>query len=311
MSLYPPPRDLKTEVFTTLPDEFRAQTRETEWGRANKPGERVESFLEGPSFDREGYLYVTDIPYGRIFRISPAGEWKLVAEYDGWPNGLKMHRDGRVFIADYKRGIMLFDPARGTVSPFLTHRNSEGFKGLNDLFFDSRGRLYFTDQGQTGMHDPTGRVFRYDFDTERLECLLATGPSPNGLVLNPEESLLYVAMTRGNAVWRLPILPDGSTSKVGIFVHLAGGVSGGDGLAVDEEGRLFVADAGNGCVWVFTKYGEPVYRIRSCTQGRTLTNLAFGGLDNCTLFMTDSSTGTILRADMEVPGRLMYSYHPV
>jgi gluconolactonase len=50
-------------------------------------------------------------------------------------------------------------------------------------------------------------------------------PSPNGLALNPEETLLFVAMTRGNAVWRLPLLPDGTTSKVGIFAQLAGGLS--------------------------------------------------------------------------------------
>lgn len=292
-----------------MPDEFRAHGRESEWGKANKPGQRVDSFLEGPAFDRDGYLYVTDIPYGRIFRISPTGEWHLVSQYDGWPNGLAIHRDRRVFIADYKQGIMLLDPSTGAVTPFLTHRQSEGFKGVNDLTFDDKGRLYFTDQGQTGMHDPTGRVFRDDLDTGRLDCLIANGPSPNGIVLNPEETILFVAMTRGNAVWRLPLLPDGTTSKVGIFAQLAGGLSGADGLAVDQQGRLFVCDAGNGCVWVFTKHAEPVYRIRSCTGGITLTNVAFGGRDNHSLFMTDSSTGTILRIEMDVPGKSMYSHH--
>src|SRR3712207_8550982 len=51
-------------------------------------------------------LYVTDIPFGRVFRISPEGEWEQVAEYDGWPNGLKIHTDGRIFITDYKRGLV-------------------------------------------------------------------------------------------------------------------------------------------------------------------------------------------------------------
>ncbi|MBB5696610.1 SMP-30/gluconolactonase/LRE family protein, partial [Roseomonas pecuniae] len=73
----------------------------------------MDCFLEGPSFDRQGRLYVTDIPFGRVFRISPEGEWEQVAEYDGWPNGLKIHRDGRIFITDYKRGIMLLDPESG------------------------------------------------------------------------------------------------------------------------------------------------------------------------------------------------------
>ena len=106
-----------------------------------------------------------------------------MSEYDGWPNGLKIHRDGRVFITDYKRGIMLLDPASGTVTPFLETAASESFKGVNDLVFAPSGNLYFTDQGQTGMHDPTGRVWKLTPDG-RLTCLVNTIPSPNGIVVD-------------------------------------------------------------------------------------------------------------------------------
>ena len=308
MSLYPPPTEIATEVWTRLPDAFRRPGEVPDWAAANKAGQPADSFLEGPSFDRNGDLYVTDIPYGRVFRISPAGEWSLVTEYDGWPNGLKIHRDGRIFITDYKNGIMQLDPASGAVTPVLTHRRSESFRGVNDLVFDSNGRMYFTDQGQTGMHDPTGRVYRYDLDTGALDLLITNAPSPNGLVLNPEENTLYVAVTRGNGVWRVPLLPDGGTTKVSIFVTLAGGISGADGMAVDEDGRLFVCDAGNGCAWVFTKWGEPVWRVRSGTGGRSTTNIAFGGEGRRDVFITESDTGNILRARMETPGRGMFSH---
>lgn len=306
MSLYPPPKQITAELFTSVPEAYRFPEQESDWVKANKPGQKVHSFLEGPSFDHDGNLYVTDIPYGRIFKISPTGEWSLVTQYDGWPNGLRFHKDGRIFIADYKNGIVELDPINGKVSSFLTHNNSEGFKGVNDLVFDKQGRLYFTDQGQTGMHNPTGRVFRYDFDKGKLDCLLDTGPSPNGLVLNPEENVLYVGMTRGNAVWRLPILPNGTTSKVGVFTQLAGGVSGADGLAMDEEGNLSVCDAGNGCVWMFSKWGEPTYRIMTCSSGRTTTNLAYGGTGNKTLYFTESDTGNILSCQMNVAGKKMF-----
>ena len=308
MSLYPPPADLDAPVWTSLPDEYRNTGGTPDWAVANKPGQSADSFLEGPSFDRDGRLYVTDIPYGRVFRISQEGQWSLIAEYDGWPNGLKIHRDGRIFITDYKHGIMLLDPGRGIVEPVLTHRRSESFRGVNDLFFDNQGRLYFTDQGQTGLHDPTGRVYRFDLETEQLDLLIGNGPSPNGLVMTPEENSLYVAMTRGNSIWRLPILPDGSTTKVGTFARLAGGVSGPDGLAVDTQGRLTVCDAGNGCAWMFSKWGEPVYRIRSGGGGRTVTNLAYGGPENRDLFLTESDTGNILRATLDVPGQTMFSH---
>ena len=106
MSYFPPPPVVATTVFARLPDRFRRKARSA-WGDANRPGRETDSFLEGPSFDREGRLYVTDIPFGRIFRISPAGEWEQIAEYDGWPNGMKIHKDGRIFVADHRNGLMV------------------------------------------------------------------------------------------------------------------------------------------------------------------------------------------------------------
>ncbi|WP_298849366.1 SMP-30/gluconolactonase/LRE family protein [uncultured Ruegeria sp.] len=307
MSLYPPPEITDAKVWTSLPDEFRVKDTSPEWASANKPGRQIDSFLEGPSFDREGNLWVTDIPYGRIFKIAPNGEWTLVTQHDGWPNGLKIHKDGRVFIADYKNGIMCLDPETGRVEPVIWHRHSEHFRGCNDLVFDAQGRLYFTDQGQSGMHMPNGRVFRYDFEAERLDLLIDTGQSPNGLVLNEHEDVLYVAMTRGNSVWRLPLMADGGVSKVGVYLQLSGGLSGPDGMALDQSGGLWVAHAGNGCVWGFSKTGEPQYRLKSST-GMTTTNLAFGGENNSEVFITESDTGNILRVRVETPGRLMYSH---
>ena len=144
MTFFAPPRRIETAVFTRLPDRFR-RPRRTAWADANQGGREIDSFLEGPSFDRQGRLYVTDIPYGRVFRVSPGGGWEQVAEYDGWPNGLKIHRDGRIFITDYKRGIMRLDPDSGAVTPFLETAASESFKGVNDLVFAPSGTLYFTD----------------------------------------------------------------------------------------------------------------------------------------------------------------------
>lgn len=305
MSLYPPPQIIQAKVWSRVPDEFRIPNHTPDWADANKPGTQLDCFLEGPSFDREGNLWVTDIPYGRIFRISPAGDWTLVAEYDGWPNGLKFHRDGRIFIADYRHGLMLLTPETGTVEPVLTHRYSEHFRGCNDLVFDSKGRIYFTDQGQSGMHMPNGRVFRYNIESDQLDLLIDTGQSPNGLVLNKREDILYVAMTRGNSVWRLPLMKDGGVTKVGVFVQISGGYAGPDGMALDAEDGLWIAHAGNGCVWGFSKLGEPLYRIKSET-GLTTTNLAFDGNGANCVYITESDTGNILKAELPVAGHEMY-----
>ncbi len=200
-------------------------------------------------FDREGNLYCVDIPWGRVFKIDPKGGFTLLAEYDGEPNGLKIHRDGRIFIADYKNGIVVLDPVTGKVEPFLARVRLERLKAVNDLVFASNGDMYFTDQGLTGLHDPTGRVFRVRADG-RVDCLLDNIPSPNGIVLDPSETVLYVAVTRANAIWRVPLMRDGTVAKVGNFIQLSGG-GGPDGLAMDEAGNLCVAHIGIGAVWLF------------------------------------------------------------
>jgi gluconolactonase len=305
MLYFRPPEDVATEVFARLPESLRITDRRSGWA-FGKGHDFLHSFLEGPSFDRAGNLYVVDIPYGRILRVSPAGDWSVVSEYDGWPNGLKIHKDGTIFIADHRRGILRLDPATGAVTPVLEHVRREGFKGTNDLVFASNGDLYFTDQGQTGLQDPSGRVFRMRADGQ-VDCLLQNVPSPNGLVLSVDEKLLFVAVTRANQIWRLPLHPDGTTSKVAAFITLSGGLAGPDGLAIDESGGLAVAHCGLGTVWLFDRLGEPLYRVRSC-EGLSTTNLAFGGSDGKTLYITESDSGTILRARLTVAGRKMYSH---
>ncbi|MBE9607295.1 SMP-30/gluconolactonase/LRE family protein [Acetobacteraceae bacterium H6797] len=303
MSFFAPPPRIETTIFTRLPDRFRKLER-TAWSDTNRAGKPVDSFLEGPSFDAQGRLYVTDIPFGRIFRISPEGEWELVAQYDGWPNGLKISPDGRFIITDYKRGLMLLDPESGKITPLLETARSESFKGVNDLCFSAAGDIFFTDQGQTGLQDPTGRVYRLE-PNGRLSCLIDTIPSPNGIVLAADGTHLLVAVTRANQIWRLPLHADGSVTKASIFCHMHGGPSGPDGLAFDEEGCLLVCHAGFGTVWRLSPRAEPLLRIASCA-GWSTTNLAFGGPQRKTLFITESETGSILRVEMPVPGQKLF-----
>jgi len=295
MYLETPPRLIETRVFSTMPDQFRRKGVATAWADANRPGVATDSFIEGPSFDAEGHLYVVDIPFGRIFRISPSGEWSLAIEYDGWPNGLKIAPDGRILVADYKHGLMQLDAAAGRMRPVLTARNSESFRGCNDLHLAKNGDIYFTDQGQTGLHDPTGRVYRLA-PNGRLDCLIDTGISPNGLVLDPSGTVLFVAMTRDNAVWRMPLMADGSVAKVGRFCSLFG-TSGPDGMTMDSAGRLFVAHASLGHVFVFAPNGELIARIKSCA-GPACTNVAIGGANRDRLYVTESASGTVLVADI-------------
>lgn len=301
--LFEAPKEIQTSIFSTVPDHLRMKNRKSGWS-FGKGSDQLHSFIEGPSFDREGNLYVTDIPYGRILKITPDKQWSVVTEYDGWPNGLKIHKDGRFFIADHRNGIMQLDPATGKVTAVLDNIRREGLKGTNDLIFASNGDLYFTDQGQSGMQDPSGRVYRLRPDGQ-VDLLISNVPSPNGLALSPNQQVLYVAATRANQIWRMPLHPDGTTSKVGAYIQLSGGSAGPDGVASDAVGGLAVAHCGLGTVWIFSKLGEPLYRLRSCA-GLSTTNIAFGGPENKTLFITESDTGSILMAQVPEAGLPMF-----
>ena len=308
-----PPQTIEARVLTRLPDAFRRRQR-TEWSDANKPGHEVDCFIEGPTFDREGNLYVVDIPFGRIFRITPQLEWSLVVQYDGWPNGTALHRDGSLWIADYRRGILRLEmtspaPGRhpregGGPITILGHRSSESFKGVNDLTFDRDGNCYFTDQGQTGLHDPSGRVYRLRANSQ-LDLLLGGIPSPNGIALDATGKFLFVAVTRANQVWRGPLLPDGSVTKVGAFRTFFG-ASGPDGMAVDVDNRLVVAHASLGGAFVCNARGEVTHFVKS-PAGSTVTNVAYRP-GTSKLVMTESETGSILEADLPAAGAPLFSH---
>jgi len=297
---------LRAKVYQSLPARFR-KPRRTGWSDPNRQGAEVECFLEGPSFDRKGNLYFTDIPFGRIFRITPRGQWELVIEYDGWPNGLKIHRDGSIWITDYKRGLLRLDAGKGTIEPVLETMYSEGFKGLNDLHFASNGDLYFTDQGQTGIADPSGRVFRLRANGA-LERLVTNVPSPNGITVSTTEKHVYVAATRAQQVWRLPLMADGSVSKVGVAIQLSGGLAGPDGIEMDADNGLAVCHLGIG-VWRFDANMLPTHLVHSTDPRHNHSaNIAYGGVDRRTLYITDSMSGDILVARMPVAGKPLFSH---
>jgi gluconolactonase len=298
--VFAPPELVRTEVFAEVPAELRKAGNNPERVAAGKGATPAGCFLEGPAFDRDGNLYVVDLAFGRIFRISPKGEFSVAAEYDGEPNGLAIHRDGRIFIADHKNGILALE--NGKISPVVTRYHQQRFKGVNDLIFDAQGNLYFTDQGVSDLADPSGCVYKYS--EGKLVQLANCIPSPNGLVLH--NNVLYVAATRANAVWRLPIAPDGTVVRMGVQIQLSGG-RGPDGMALDEAGGLIVAHPDMGAVWVFNHRGEPKLRVQS-RKSDLVTNVCFGGADRRTLFITDSGAGAILTARVQTPGERLFSH---
>ena len=297
--MFAAPPDVQTEVFARLPEALRIRDTHTRWS-LHRGGPPLHSFLEGPAFDRAGRLYCVDVCHGRILRTTGGSAWEVFAAYDGNPNGLAIHRDGRIFVADHRLGILSFDAGSGARSVV-----ADGFRGPNDLVFADNGDLYFTDPGESGLDDPHGRVFCLRAEGA-LDLLAEHLPYPNGLVLDPAQDVLYVAVSRSLQVLRMP-LRDGRVYKSGLFLQLSGGLAGPDGMAVCDDGSLVVVHAGFGTVWMFSALGEPIARIRSCAGIRT-TNVAFDPVDRTLLYVTEAADGAVLRARLDRPGRLRFSH---
>jgi len=295
----PPPLALEARLFAGLPASL-ATPRRTAWSDANRGGAAIGSFLEGPCFAPDGGFLVTDIPNGRIFRIE-SGEWHVVADYGGWPNGMAAGpaegaHAGALLITDYRHGLLSLDPGTGAIAPVLEDLVSEGLRGLNDLVLAPGGAVLMTDQGQTGLQDPTGRVLRL-WPDGRVDRLITNGPSPNGIALNAAGTHCYVAMTRSAEVWRFALRSDAIVAKANCFFRIPAGTSGPDGMAVDAADRLFIANPGHGQVWGVDPHGVALFRIDCTGFGRMPTNCCFTP-DGRTLLITESQSGSVLAAEI-------------
>lgn len=301
-SLWEQPAEVQAEIFSALPESYR-QLGQSEHSRNQKRGRPLDSFLEGPLV-RNGILYLTDIPYGRIFGLDlSTKEWNLVVQYDGEPNGLAWHENRqKILIADFKCGILELDLNNGQITTLMDRFNGERLKGPNDLVVARDGAIIFTDQGMSGLQDPSGRVYRIGTDG-RVDVLLRNCPSPNGLVLDVSQTSLFVAMTRDNSIWLAPLYPDGSVQRTGRFASYFG-VGGPDGMATDCEGNIFVAHSTLGTIFVHRKDGTLRTRILTGHVGQGTTNLTWGGDDGRLLYIVESESGSILTVTWHCAGVL-------
>ena len=266
---------IAARIFTSLPAKFRKKRR-TAWSDPEPPGRaRWTASSRGRRSTARATCGASTSRSAGSSASTRRANGSSSSQYDGWPNGLKIHKDGRIFIADYKRGLLVLDPKPGKIEPFLETAFSEGFKGLNDLHFADNGDLYFTDQGQSGIADPSGRVYRLRANGE-LQRLVDNAPSPNGITLNTKNSQVYVAITRAQQIWRLPLMAGGTPSKTGVAIQLSGGHAGPDGIEMDAEDGLVVCHLGVG-IWRFDSNCLPTHLVHAGKHHRLMTNIAFKG----------------------------------
>ena len=264
--------------------------------------------LEGPAFDREGYLYVVEKPRGLVHRISPAGEVSEFCRMPVGPNGSAFHRDGRLFCTNpYQRSIVEIPAAGGSYRVFADRCSEDGqpFLGPNDLRFNRNGDLYWTDPEGTSRENPVGCVYwaTPDGHVRRFASGLAY---PNGLTFTADWSTLLVAESGTQRILAYRLGEDGGAGENWVYAQLAGiGPEGRpgepDGIAFGLDGNLYVAHHGRYEVVVVDPAGRTIANLP--IPGKWVTNLAFRGTD---LYVTESHTGTIFRLDVGVRGQSLF-----
>ena len=296
--MYSTPLSLTTDTHFELPSFLHEAGAENPWSHANLGGRDIHSFLAAPVFDTSGNLWLADTPFGRIFRVTPTGEWDLITKYDGWPSGLKFHADGRLFIADQRHGILQFDVSLRKLSPVVTHYVGQRFLGVSDLVFATNGDLFFSDAGQSGLQAADGALYRLKANGE-LQRWVGGIPGPTGVALSVKEDTILLGVAGDNAIWRAPLV-EGGVSKVGRAIQLSGGfgaIAGPGGIVTDSDDNVFVAHNGMGCVWMFDKRGEPKYRVDS-SRGDWISGLTLDPADPRTIVITEAQTGVLLNASL-------------
>lgn len=245
---------------------------------------------EGPIMAPDGSFIFTEQNAAVLTKIDASNARTPYLENTNGANGVTFDARGRLIATQPDRGeIAVLAPGPRTV--LASEYMGQKLQRPNDLIADQKGGVYFTDPGA---NPPAGQApgptaVYYLRPNGTLLRLAADIARPNGIILSPDERVLYVANTLGDAVIAFDVAADGSVSNRRDFAKLEGvtktetGVrSGADGLAVDNSGRLYVATQAG--VQVFTPQGRHLGTIPIGITGGP-QNLAFAGPDKKTLYV--------------------------
>jgi gluconolactonase len=264
-------------------------------------------FIEGPVWTADGHLSVVSISHGCVYTLDERGTVLLSTPTGGGPNGLASRGD-ELFVAQNGGIFGASGVTKGGVQRIAgSHVEllfADVFIAPNDICFGPDGRLYVTDpHTDKALTEPVeGRLLACDLATGKSEVLVDKRLFPNGLAFDASGEVLYLAQTYPRVIERFTFR-NGKLSADGILCTLAKGRP--DGMAIDQEGNLWICTPGTGGVEVISKEGKPLQRIE-LGDGAMTTNCCFGGPKMTDLFVTAAGRGSVLRLDAGVPGLPLY-----
>lgn len=235
-------------------------------------------FTEGPTSDKEGNIYFTDVPNSRIHKWSIDGKLSTFLENSGKANGLFFDKDNNLIACAGGTGKVVSIDTLGSISVLADSYEGKSFNSPNDLWIDPNGGIYFTDPRygsrenlpQNGEH-----VYYLSADRKKLIRVIDDMVRPNGVVGTPDGQLLYVADHGANKTYVYKIQPDGTLSDKKLFVE-----QGSDGMTLDEQGNVYLT------AQAVTIYDSSGKLIKTIDVPETPSNVCFGGNNKKTLFIT-------------------------
>lgn len=253
--------------------------------------------IEGPACDRSGNVYAVDFERdGTIGRVSPSGEASLWLELPEGSHGCGMlfDRQGRLCVADWTRhNVLSIDLVSRAVQ---IHAHDSHMSQPNDLALAADGTIFASDPDWA---QSTGRVWRIASGGQ-VDLLESGMGTTNGIEVSPDGTRLYVNETVQRTIWVYDLSPDGRVSGKRLLTRFPD--FGLDGMRCDVNGNLYVARYGKGVVAVLSPTGELLREI-PLQSGRDCTNLAFGGEDGRSVYVTVADDGQVDRFRADAPGR--------
>lgn len=256
-------------------------------------------FTEGPVWvtPKEGgaYLVFSDIPNSTIHKWSAEEGVSELRKPSNQTNGNTTDREGRLISCEHQGRRVVRTEADGTLTVLADVYDGNKLNSPNDAAVKSDGTIWFTDPpygvDRKLVEQAHNYVFRLDPGTKRLVAVVADFDMPNGICFSPDEKTLYVADSgRPHHIRAFRVGEDNKLSGGEVFAVIDQGVP--DGIRCDAEGRVW-SSSGDG-VQVFSPEGKLLGRVL-CPE--TPANLAFGGKDGRTLFLTARTSVYAIRTN--------------
>lgn len=258
-------------------------------------------FLEGPNFDKDGVLWMVGLMAGEILKVSKDGQCSIAKTGLNFPGGTRFDKEGKLIVTT-RSALLSYDTKSSELTTLRSLYGTQGFRGLNDVVVDKSGGIYFTEPNGSSVIRPIGRI--YYMPPSRTGELQLVGDSfafPNGLVLSPDETVLYIGEYAMNRITAVPIGSPGIVNPARVpwvFATMSGGI-GPDGMLVDSKGNVYTAHYMAGEVVVHDRFGFQIGQIKLPPDaGMGTTNIVFR---DGYLYITEALKNEVWRAQAKIP----------